>query len=152
MESVEVKLELTGVGFDNRWPRCRVLVNETLYFDDVVQGTKEIVFNADLEDDTQNKLIVDYYNRDFRKDVILGPDGLPEKATSVTVQNLSMDGIELEHLPYMHSYQEIYEPWYLDQDREEFPNPRREDMQLSWNGRWTLDFTTPFYIWLLENL
>jgi len=152
MESLEFKLELTGKGFADRWPRCRVLVNDAVYFDDVVQGSREIVFNTEVEDDGENKLVIDYYNRDFRKDVVLGPDGMPEKFTCIVIENLTVDGINLEHLPYMHSYQDIYEPWYLEQDREEFPNPRREDMQISWNGRWTLEFTSPFYIWLLENL
>lgn len=152
MESVEFKLELNGAGFDNRWPRCKVSVNETLYFDDIVQGKKEIVFSAELEEESKNKLVVDYYNRNYKKDVILGPDGMPKMVTAITIGNLSVDGIDLENIPYRHSYQDIYEPWYLDQDRENFPNPRKEDMQLSWNGRWTLEFTAPVYIWLLENL
>ena len=75
-----------------------------------------------------------------------------KKLRPTLLKNTIVDGINLEHIPYMHSYQDIYEPWYLEQDREEFPNPRKEDMQISWNGRWTLEFTSPFYIWLLENL
>jgi hypothetical protein len=152
MESVEFKLSLYGHGFDDRWPQCRVLVNDTEFFDGVVNGDLDVNFTVDLEDDTKNKLIIDYYNRDFKKDVVLGSDGMPVKYTAIYVNNLEMDGINLAHTPYTNSYQEIYEPWYLEQNRDNFPNPRREDMQISWNGQWILEFTSPIYIWLLENL
>ena len=112
-----------------------------------------VVFDVSLDDDSNNKLVIDYYNRDYKKDVVLDRHCYdPIKSTNLVVNSINIDGIELGMIPYYTSYIDVYESWYLDQDREEFPNPRREDMQISWNSRWTMEFSSPVYIWLLENM
>lgn len=152
MESFNFDIDLVGIGFDDRWPRCAVYINETMCFNGEVKDDLKVNFNADVNEG-ENNLIIDFYNRNYVKDVILGQDGLPEKFTGIEVKNVSIDEIHLGHIPYYKSSQYIYEPWYLKQGNKDlYPNPRKEDMQLSWNGRWILPFTSPLYIWLLDNL
>jgi hypothetical protein len=34
----------------------------------------------------------------------------------------------------------------------ELPESVKNCVNLGWNGKWILPFTSPFYIWLLENI
>ena len=153
METVDFKIDITGNGFDDRWPECKILTNDHEHFNGQIKGNQVIELNVGLDDDSNNKLVIDYYNRDYKKDVVLDRHCYdPIKSTNLVVNSINLDDIELGMIPYYTSYIDVYEPWYLDQDREEFPNPRREDMQISWNSRWTMEFSSPVYIWLLENI
>jgi hypothetical protein len=71
MEQINFKINLNGNPCGDRWPACRVLVNDDVKFDGEIQGKTLVEFDVDIEDDSENKLVIDYYNKDYRKDVIL---------------------------------------------------------------------------------
>lgn len=150
MELVSFKINLHGNGFEDRWPKCKIFINEQEFFNDNVQS-EPIEFTAKLEDNSNNELIIDYYNRDYKRDVILDADGMPVKSCNIVIESIEIDDIDLNIIPYNLSYIDVYEPWYLEQNRNDWPNPRKEDMQLSWNSRWIMEFNSPVYVWLLEN-
>jgi len=35
---------------------------------------------------------------------------------------------------------------------DNLPDSVKNCVNLGWNGKWVLPFTSPFYIWLLENI
>jgi len=41
---------------------------------------------------------------------------------------------------------------YEDMYPSDLPRTRKEDAVLSWNSTWTMTFSSPVYIWLLENM
>ena len=152
-EEIEITLQLEGMGWEDHWPRCRVSVNGEIYLDDEIRGLREIQFTGSVpEDSRDNVLCVDYYNRDYRTDVVLGPDGDIIKNKYVTINSIEFEEINLDQIPYLNSWIDVYEDWYTGQDSSNWPNPRFTEMQISWNGRWQMKFDSPVYIWLLENL
>ena len=148
MESVNFKIDLVGNGFEDRWPKCKVLVNEQLFYNNTVKESCTIDFDIELQEDSENKLIIEYYDKDYKKDVLLDDQGQVLQSTNILIKTVTMDDIDLGMVPYYNSIQDISDPWYTQSD---LPNPREEDMQISWNGRWIMEFTSPVYIWLLEN-
>ena len=152
METFNVKLELTGTGWEDHWPRCKVSVNDIEFYNNEIIGEQAIEFDVDLQDDSENVLKVEYYNLDFRKDILLNNSGEHIKSKYVTINKLFVDEIDLGNIPYDLSEVTVNDDWYTTQDPHEFPNPRKNDSQLSWNSTWCLKFNSPVYLWLLENL
>jgi hypothetical protein len=152
METVNLKLVLTGTGWEDHWPRCRVSVNDTEFYNNEIIGEQTVEFDLDLQDDSENVLKVEYYNLDFRKDIVLNDSGEQIKSKYVIINKLFVDDIDCGNIPYDLSEVYVNDGWYTKQDPQDFPNPRKNDSQLSWNSTWCLKFNSPVYLWLLENL
>lgn len=155
LEQIKFNIELFGNGFEDRWPRARILINDSTFFDGIVQNNLNVEFTADVNGEDEHSLIIDYYNRNYKKDVVLDSNNSVVSATSIVIQRILFDDINVGMLPYNLGSIAVYEPWYLqaaEKDPTEWPNPRLNDLQLSWNSRWILKFTSPVYVWLLENL
>ena len=125
-----------------------MLVNDDVKFDGEIQGKTLVEFNVDIEDDNENKLVIDYYNKDYRKDVILVANDMPYVDKTIDIDNILVDDIDLGQIPYNTGVVEVYEDMYPS----DLPRTRKEDAVLSWNSTWTMTFSSPVYIWLLENI
>lgn len=148
MEQVNFKINLNGTPCGDRWPACRVLVNDDVKFDGEIQGKTLVEFNVDIEDDSENKLVIDYYNKDYRLDVILDDDGNVVKGKTIDILDIHLEDIDLDQIPFNNNIVEVYEQAYP----QDLPRTRKNDMELSWNSTWTMEFSSPVYIWLLENI
>ena len=148
MEQTNFKINLNGNPCGDRWPACRVLVNDDVKFDGEIQGKTLVEFDVDIEDDSENKLVIDYYNKDYRKDVILVANDMPYVDKTIDIVSILIDDIDLGQLPYNTGVVEVYEDMYPS----DLPRTRKEDAVLSWNSTWTMTFSSPVYIWLLENM
>jgi hypothetical protein len=67
-----------------------------------------------------------------------------------------IDEIDLDVLKWTHS---IYEPKYpkhyiikAQSQGTTLEKTLKNCINLGWNGTWKLPFTSPFYVWLLENI
>ena len=125
-----------------------MLVNDDVKFDGEIQGKTLVEFNVDIEDDNENKLVIDYYNKDYRKDVILVANDMPYVDKTIDIGNILVEDIDLGQIPYNTGVVEVYEDMYPS----DLPRTRKEDAVLSWNSTWTMTFSSPVYIWLLETM
>ena len=101
-----------------------------------------------MDDSENNKLVIDYYNKDYRLDVILDDDGNVVKGKTIDILDIHLEDIGLDQIPFNNNTVEVYEEAYP----QDLPRTRKNDMELSWNSTWTLEFSSPVYIWLLENI
>ena len=98
-------------------------------------------FTCDLEEDQDHLLEIRLVNK-TSKDTVTENDEIV-KDTLLNIDSIAIDDIELGDLKWSMS---------------EFvgDNPNRPILQrcvnLGWNGSYHLKFTSPFYIWLLENM
>ena len=71
------------------------------------------------------------------------------------IKSIEIDEIDLGSLLFEGVYRPNYpEPW-ATQQRESghnIPETLKNSTDLGHNGTWTFTFTSPFYMWLLENL
>lgn len=150
MEEVNLKIDLSIVTHDtvNENPFVNISLNGKPLFGQICEKDLVVDLNLNLEDDTENFLTIEYNNKNSKQDVILGEDGLPVKDKRIEINSISFDDIELDFFqlndPETFNYKSI--------DPEGINATGFEATKLSWNGRTTLKFTTPIYIWLLENL
>jgi hypothetical protein len=70
----------------------------------------------------------------------------------LNIDSIEVDEIDLGNLLWTASiYNPIYPDCYADQEQKNIKDIT-ECVTLGWNGMWRLPFTSPFYIWLLENI
>lgn len=144
LEDIEISVSLNGT-FWKVPPKAKVFVNETLIFDDIVDSKKQISFSGKLPDG-KHVLAIELCEKDKYQTII--EDGKIVKDQLLNIDSISFDEIEIGFLKYALS-KYYYNENLIDKD------PAKADssvINLGINGRWELEFTTPIYIWLLENV
>lgn len=157
MEKINFKLELYGVGWDNAYPECIVYINEDIKWRGIVNGLTLVDFDVDLDDESDYELRIQYLNRNADEDVKRDKDSNIIENKQIEITSLAVDDIELDYYSILHSLGETsftdYHYSQLNkQDPEKYPLVHNNNTILGAEGSWTLKFSTPVYIWLLENL
>ena len=157
LETINFKIELFGTGWDDVYPQCIVCANDIEYWrGDVIENTL-VDIDIDVEDDSENQLCIKYYNRDIGRDVMRDAQGTIIANKQIEICSVSLDDIELEYYDILFSlgctnYTDIHYYENFKQDPDKFPLVQNKNTILGAEGTWSLSFTTPVYIWLLENL
>ena len=151
MEQIKIDVVLNGVGYDDRWPHVFINVNEDTHFEGILKGEQAINFKVDIEDNSSNCLDIIFDNHHM-SDTVIDDVGAVIKGKWIIIENIKFEGIDLEHLLFDNGLITVNDEWYNKQDREKWPLKRRFETELSWNSKYTINFDSPLYIWLLENL
>ena len=156
-EKLKFKLELYATMWDKP-PHAEILVGDKSYYNDDITGTEDkpnvIEFEAEFNEDTKVDLIINRSGKGVNQTVVNDKGDLL-KDQLLHIKRIEIDEIDLGSLVFTGLYTPKYpEPWATQQAesgkelREAFTNVTR----MGHNGEWKFTFTTPFYMWLLENL
>jgi hypothetical protein len=150
LETVNIKVDLSIITHDavSEHPFVNIGINGFPQFGEICEKDTVVEFDVDIEDDTENFLTIEYMNKDAKRDVVLGADGMPVLDKRIEINSISFDYIELDIFQLTDPDTFKYEPI----DPEGVSTTGFDATKLAWNGKTTLRFTTPVYIWLLENL
>lgn len=150
MEKVNLKIDLNIITHDQvgEHPFVNISVNGFPQFGEILDKSKRVEIDIEIEENTNNFLTIEYLNKDPKKDVVLGDDGEPILDKRVEINAIIIDDIYLDFWAFDNedtlSYQSI--------EDESKSATGFEATKLSWNGRTTFKFTTPVYLWILENI
>lgn len=156
-ESLHFKLGLSGSSAVKR-PEFKILVNDI----EVVHGTttKDVnvteYFEFDAEVNEGNCLLtIELINKSMR-DTVLDSNGNIVQDLLLNIDSIEIGEIDLGTILWTHSeYKPDYPETYKIKMQKQgiiLPETVKNCVNLGWNGKWTLLFTSPFYIWLLENI
>lgn len=150
METINVKIDLSIITHDavNEHPFVNISVNGYPQFGELCSESKEIEFDLELQEDQAHTLTIEYNNKDAINDVVLDSDKTPKLDKRVEIDKIAFDDIELDFFQLLDKETLVYE----STDPNGVSATGFDATKLSWNGRTTLKFETPVYIWLLENL
>ena len=150
LETVNIKVDLSIITHDavSEHPFVNVSLNGFPQFGEICEQDTMVEIDVEIEDDTENFLTIEYMNKDAKQDVVLGENGVPVADKRVQINSISFDDIELDFFQLTDPDTFKYEPI----DPEGCSTTGFDATKLAWNGKTTLRFTTPVYIWLLENL
>lgn len=143
MEELNFKIKILSNAVDT-CPDLRVLLDDKEYFSGTVFGEETIEFNAEVSDDFD--LNVEFAGNDPRN-FILDSDGMPTNSVTITISEVSIEGIDIIDIAYdkstftIDSTEKYIEEYTLEQC-----------MDFGFKGVWTLPIESPVYIWILENL
>jgi hypothetical protein len=151
-ETLVFKIGLSGT-FHDRRPAYSVLVDGRAYADAEVSVAADevfyIEFGVDVAEDAEHTLSIRLNNKQD-SDVVENEDKTAiVKDMLLNIKSIEVDDIDLGGLLWTHSRYQLDKPQrFNDQIVSELKNC----VNLGWNGAWELQFTAPFYVWLLENL
>jgi hypothetical protein len=156
-EKLKFKLELYATMWDTP-PHAEILVDDQSHFKGDITGTEEkpnvIEFEQELEEDKEYILTIDRSGKG-RNQTVVNDKGDVLKDQMLYIKNIVIDEIDIGSLVYEGVYTPKYpEPWATQQLeagvelRESFKNVTA----MGHDGTWKFKFSSPFYMWLLENL
>ena len=155
-EKLKFKLKLYSTMWDKP-PVADIKINEKSYFKKEITSTIDkptiIEFEHELEDGESYNLIIDRVGKGIRQTVV--NDGKIIKDQLLHIKSIEIDDIDIGSLVYEGIYKPEYpEPWATQQAEagNKLPETLKNVTQMGHNGTWTFSFSSPFYMWLLENL
>ena len=155
-EKLKFKLELYSTHWDKA-PRAEILINDHIHYNQEITGTEKeptvIEFEHELKEGEKYQLIINRSGKDIRQTVV--ENGQIIKDQLLHIKSIEIDEIDIGALIYNGLYTPQYpEPWASEQTKAgvELPKSFKNVTAMGHNGQWELKFTSPFYMWLLENL
>ena len=138
-ENLNFKITLSGTYWDKK-PEYDILLNGKVMSNGFVGENSTIEFTADLEEDTKHTLCVRFLNKQNSDTVENEDKSAIIKDMLLNIEDVLIDGISIGTLKWTHSKYVANGKTY------------ENCVNLGWNGDWVLEFDSPFYIWLLENM
>ena len=152
-ETLTFKIGLKGSS-NIKQPKFNIAVNDQIFVHaslSVTTGEVEYFeFSADIVEGV-NQLAITFLNKDP------GDTAQDDQGNIVSDLLLSIDSIEIDEIDLgsllwtMSVYNPIYPESYTNTEQKQITDVKN-CVDLGWNGTWYLPFTSPFYIWLLENI
>jgi hypothetical protein len=158
LEKRSFKVYLSG-SHHNKCPEFSIELNGVKYVSGILppySGNSNL-YEFTVEDipEGENVLSISFLNKSDH-DTVLNAQGNIVNDLLLNIDKIEIDDIDLGTLIWSHS---VYEPNYsksyshhVAQKGETLPKQVTNCVNLGWNGTWKLSFTSPFYIWLLENM
>jgi hypothetical protein len=155
-ENLKFKIQLYAQYWDKP-PVAEILIGDQSKFKQEITGTEQnpnlIEFYHDLNEGQEYKFVIHRSNKDNSQTVVENDQIVKDQL--LFIKSIEIDEIDLGGLVYEGSYYPEYpEPWATEQKQagKELPIHFKNVTSMGHNGRWELTFTSPFYMWLLENL
>lgn len=146
-ETLTFKISLTGTYWSKK-PNFSIFLNDELIEQKDIENESvhEIVFERGVAEDQEHELKIRLNNKQDEDTIIENTQIV--KDMILNIDGIEIDDVDIGNLRWSADYK-------LDQAREY--NGKQTDhidncVNLGFNGTYTLKFTSPFYIWLLEKL
>ena len=155
-EKLKFVIELYSEFWKNP-PIAEVYINDQSKFKDYIKGTKDkptiITFEQGVNEGSEYQLIIDRYNKSEKETNIV--DGKILNDQMLHIKSITIDEIDIGSLVYEGVYKPKYPKRWAQQQKDagnNLPNTLKNVTAMGHNGTWTFSFSSPFYMWLLENL
>ncbi len=156
-EKLKFKIELYATMWDKP-PVAEILINDQSYFMDEIKSTEDkphlIEFTHELEEEKEHSLIINRTNKG-RNQTVINEKGDITHDQLLHIKRIEIDEIDIGALMFEGEYTPKYpEPWATQQREsgQDLKDSFKNVSQMGFNGTWEFKFSSPFYMWLLENL
>jgi hypothetical protein len=156
-EKLKFKIELFATMWDKP-PHAEILIGTQSLFKGDIRGTEDkpdiVEFEYDLEGEQEYSLVINRSGKD-KNQTVVNEKGDLIKDQLLHIKSIQIDEIDIGALIYEGLYTPEYpEPWATQQHEagNQLPKSFKNVTQMGHNGKWKFTFSSPFYMWLLENL
>lgn len=156
-ERINFKLELYATVWDKP-PHAEIMINDKLHFAGDITGEESnpnvIEFQHELTEGEDYNFIINRSGKS-RNQTVINEKGDVLKDQLLHIKHIEIDEIDIGALVYEGVYTPKYpEPWATQQAQAgiELKKSFKNATILGHNGEWRFKFSSPFYMWLLENL
>ena len=145
-ENLSFKISLTGTFWDRR-PQFSVWLDDHVVIQsEIASSAEQIVSFERRVDEGQHELKIRLENKTVNDTVIENSEIV--KDMLLNIDDITIDDISLGNLLWTAEYILDNNQTYNSQEIDHLDGC----VNLGWNGTYTLKFSSPFYIWLLEKL
>ena len=145
-ETLNFKISLTGTFWDRR-PQFSVWLDDHVVTQSEITSSAEQIVSFERRlDEGPHTLKIRLENKTTADTIIENSDVV--KDMLLNIDDITIDDISLGNLLWSAEYILDKKQTYKGQEIEHLDGC----VNLGWNGTYTLKFTSPFYIWLLEKL
>lgn len=145
-ENLSFKISLTGTFWDRR-PQFSVWLDDHVVTQsEIASDAEQIVQFERRIDEGPHELKIRLENK-TNSDIVV-ENGSVVKDMLLNINDITIDDISLGHLLWTAEYILDKKQLYKGQEIDHLDGC----VNLGWNGTYILKFTSPFNIWLLENL
>ena len=124
----------------------RVSIDHDVIYESVhVRDPAEIQYSLSDDDDGRHELTFELFGK-LPEHTILDKDGNIVSDAMITISNIEIDKIDINQIV---QFQAVYNH---DFNGTQAPKEDKFYGDMGCNGQLKLKFTTPFYLWLLENM
>ena len=156
-EKLKFKIELYATMWQ-RPPHAEILINDNSYVKKDITGTEEkpdiIEFEHECKEEETYNLLIKRSGKG-KGQTVVNEKGDILKDQLLHIKRIEIDEIDIGGLVYEGEYTPIYpEPWASQQTKDgiDLKTSLRNVTAMGFDGTWNFKFSSPFYIWLLENL
>jgi hypothetical protein len=161
-EKLKFKLELWATMWDQP-PHVEILIGDKSYFKNPITGTEKdpdvIEFEHECEEGQNYELIINRSNK-LPGQTVVEWDHTDQankivKDQLLHIKSIEIDEIDIGGLVYEGVYTPQYpEPWKTSWllAGNDLPETLKNVTIMGHDGEWKFAFSSPFYMWLLENL
>jgi hypothetical protein len=156
IEKLKFRLELWSTHWDKP-PIAEIFINDHSHYKSEIKSTEDnptrIEFEHTLEENKKYNLKIVRSNKSKGQTVLENDEIIKDQ--TLHIKSIEIDEIDIGALVYEGLYTPEYpEPWATQQKKigNELPKSFKNVTTMGHNGHWELQFTSPFYMWLLENL
>lgn len=151
-EKLKFKVGLSGTYWGDKTPEYSISIGDVTYICGSISAASGevtyIEFDSELAEGA-HELKIRLLNKDASTDVVKNESDEVVKDLLLNVESIEIDDIDIGFIRYTNSVfhldkKQIYQGAIVDS----IPSC----VNLGFNGAYTLAFTGPFYLWLLENL
>jgi len=141
MEKIKLNFRLEPK-YHDRAPKMAVTLDNKVLLDDEFTESRDIELELDVPEEKGYKLGFNLHGK-FEEDTVIDEDGNIVKDQLIKISEIRFDDIDFSSMlslntdSFYYSHDGIREPFYDTMGR---------------NGTSIIKFTTPIYVWLLENL
>jgi hypothetical protein len=156
-EKLKFKLELYATMWDKP-PHAEILIRDKSHFTGDITGTEDkptvVEFEHEFTEGEEYNLIIERSGK-VQNQTVINDKGDRLKDQLLHIKSIEIDEIDISGLVYEGVYTPKYpEPWATQQRAAgvELQESFKNVTCIGHNGTWEFKFTSPFYMWLLENL
>jgi hypothetical protein len=143
LEQIDIAISLSSTFWKDP-PRTKVYINSDLIFDDKITQPTDVKWTGSLPEG-KHKLTIELLDKNKYQTIV-------ENDKIVKDQMLNIDAVSFDEIDIGYLKHSISK-YYPDQIQHNgAPLLVNDCVNLGWNGKWDIEFTTPVYIWLLENI
>lgn len=141
MEKLKFQIVLEGV-YQTEPPRARVILNNDIIFDATLTSESFIPFQREFENETNNKLEIELVDKKTEHTQI-DEHGNIIKDSVLKIKKVLIEDIEIQNTFSLNKDKFYYE--HSGEQHQLYDT-------LGINGKAVINFSTPFYVWLLETI
>lgn len=148
-EKLNFSIDLSGTYWDKK-PEYSIWIDDTQIERKIIPTESNelhtVVFSVSLADGPR-ALKIRLENK-VSTDTVL-KDGSIVQDMLLNIESITVDDIDIGNLKWTLSYYQTDNTVFVD---GESTNELKNCVNLGWNGAYILNFSCPYYLWLLENL